>query len=99
MTSKVEPFPPGHVETYNLDVTGRAILAEKTRFHKIGEPPAYPTFPIQVGRHIIVLCENVLMHNYRTLGNIIFKAYAGGGYFLWAYKFKVDLRGYVQRKF
>jgi len=48
VTSKVEHFPPGHVETYNLDTQGRAVLAEQARFHKIGEQPAYPTFPVQI---------------------------------------------------
>lgn len=36
-------FPPGHVETYSLDLSGRATYVNTTRFHKIGEPPAYKT--------------------------------------------------------
>ncbi|KAL5007851.1 hypothetical protein ScPMuIL_016657 [Solemya velum] len=43
-TSKgIEPFLPGHVETYELDDKCRARLIEKTQFHKIGDPPAYTT--------------------------------------------------------
>lgn len=51
-TSRIEAFPPGHVETYSLDNAGRAVLTERTRFHKIGEPPAYPTFPIPIGQDV-----------------------------------------------
>jgi len=48
-TGGVEPFPPGHVETYNLDMDGRAVLSDQTRFHKIGDAPAYNTFPVEIG--------------------------------------------------
>lgn len=39
----VEPFLPGHVETYKLDMLGKASFEERIRFHKIGETPAYKT--------------------------------------------------------
>ncbi|OWF40463.1 Asparagine synthetase [glutamine-hydrolyzing] [Mizuhopecten yessoensis] len=42
-TATVEQFLPGHVETYNLDSIGRATFVERTRFHKIGDAPAYKT--------------------------------------------------------
>lgn len=51
-TSQVEQFPPGNVETYSLDAQGRAFLTEKTCFHKIGEPPMYTTFPVEIGSDI-----------------------------------------------
>ncbi|XP_053375174.1 asparagine synthetase [glutamine-hydrolyzing]-like isoform X2 [Mercenaria mercenaria] len=51
-TSKVEHFPPGHVETYSLDKEGRAALTECSRFHKIAEQPAYPTFPVTIGKDV-----------------------------------------------
>ena len=47
--SVIEPFPPGHVETYKLDSGGRAFLEETVRYHKIGEPPAYTTFDVPLG--------------------------------------------------
>ncbi|KAL4223308.1 hypothetical protein ACF0H5_016779 [Mactra antiquata] len=47
-SSKIEPFLPGHVETYNLDNKGRAVMTERIRYHKIGEEPAYPTFPVSI---------------------------------------------------
>ena len=48
--SVIEPFPPGHVEIYKMDTEGRAFLEEMTRFHKIGEPPAYTTFEVTFGK-------------------------------------------------
>ncbi|XP_069110760.1 asparagine synthetase [glutamine-hydrolyzing]-like [Argopecten irradians] len=42
-TSTLEPFLPGHVETYDLDSIGRATFVERTRFHKIGDAPLYKT--------------------------------------------------------
>ena len=50
-TSKVEVFPPGHVETYSLDMNGKAFLSERTRFHKIGEEPSYPTLKVPMGEN------------------------------------------------
>lgn len=47
-TSRIEAFPPGHVETYSLDKQGRALFSERVRFHKIGTEPAYPTFPVPI---------------------------------------------------
>lgn len=39
----VEPFLPGHVESYKLDMLGKASFEERIRFHKVGEAPAYKT--------------------------------------------------------
>lgn len=49
-------FPPGHVETYSLDLSGRASYVNTTRFHKIGEPPAYKTLVNPVGGWDFALC-------------------------------------------
>ncbi|WAR01985.1 ASNS-like protein [Mya arenaria] len=51
-SGEIEAFPPGHVETYSLDTEGKAVLTETARFHKIGEPPAYNTFPVEIGTDI-----------------------------------------------
>jgi hypothetical protein len=40
---QITPFPPGHVEAYSLDLSGRATYINTTRFHKIAECPAYKT--------------------------------------------------------
>ena len=56
-TSLVEPFPPGHVETYKLDTDGRAYLEELVRYHKIGEAPAYPTFEVALGRNMVLIID------------------------------------------
>ncbi|XP_013395878.1 asparagine synthetase [glutamine-hydrolyzing]-like [Lingula anatina] len=39
----IQPFPPGHVETYSLDQGGKAKLEEVKRFHQIGDMPKYKT--------------------------------------------------------
>ncbi|XP_023933088.1 asparagine synthetase [glutamine-hydrolyzing] [Lingula anatina] len=39
----IQPFPPGHVETYSLDKKGKAKFQEIKRFHKIGDMPKYET--------------------------------------------------------
>jgi len=39
----IEPFPPGHIEIYDLDLQGRAHFKERICFHSAGEPPAYKT--------------------------------------------------------
>ncbi|XP_013393300.1 asparagine synthetase [glutamine-hydrolyzing]-like [Lingula anatina] len=39
----IQPFPPGHVETYSLDQGGKAKLEEVKRFHNIGDMPKYKT--------------------------------------------------------
>lgn len=46
---QITPFPPGHVETYSLDLSGRATYVNTTRFHKIGEFPAYKTLVNPIG--------------------------------------------------
>lgn len=51
-STKIEPFPPGNIETYSLCKEGKAVRTECFRFHKIGEEPAYPTFPISVGKDV-----------------------------------------------
>lgn len=49
--SVVEPFAPGHIETYRLDTEGRAFLeGEAIRYHRIGEEPAYTTFEVKLGK-------------------------------------------------
>lgn len=51
--SVVEPFAPGHIETYRLDTEGRAFLeGEAIRYHRIGEEPAYTTFEVKLGKDI-----------------------------------------------
>lgn len=42
-------FPPGHVEAYSLDLSGRATYMNTTRFHKIGECPTYKTLASPTG--------------------------------------------------
>ncbi|KAH9488520.1 hypothetical protein Btru_062217, partial [Bulinus truncatus] len=39
----IEPFPPGHVEIYNLDKDGRAFLDKRIMFNQPGQSPAYKT--------------------------------------------------------
>lgn len=39
----IEPFPPGHVEVYDLDQQGRAVLKSRTRFNRPGQAPKYKT--------------------------------------------------------
>ncbi|XP_064614287.1 asparagine synthetase [glutamine-hydrolyzing]-like [Liolophura sinensis] len=40
---KILPFPPGHVDTYQLLANGKTAFEERTRFHKIGQTPLYKT--------------------------------------------------------
>ena len=56
--SVIQPFPPGHVETYKLDTEGRAFLEETARYHKIGETPSYTTFEVALGNYHI--CSQIL---------------------------------------
>ena len=37
----LSPFPPGHVETYELDSKGKVQLSKSLRFHRIGDMPLY----------------------------------------------------------
>ncbi|XP_035689346.1 asparagine synthetase [glutamine-hydrolyzing]-like [Branchiostoma floridae] len=37
----IDPFPPGHFETYDLSPNGKVTLKECARFHKIGDMPKY----------------------------------------------------------
>lgn len=41
--AKVEPFPPGHVESYDLADSGKVSLISRERYHRIGDPPKYLT--------------------------------------------------------
>lgn len=53
--SVVEPFAPGHIETYRLDTEGRAFLeGEAIRYHRIGEEPAYTTFEVKLGKSRVI---------------------------------------------
>ena len=47
---KVEPFPPGVVETYDLAFDGTVSLASSVRFLDIGQPPVYKTIAVLGGR-------------------------------------------------
>uniref|UniRef100_A0A0B6Z4D5 Asparagine synthetase [glutamine-hydrolyzing] n=2 Tax=Arion vulgaris TaxID=1028688 RepID=A0A0B6Z4D5_9EUPU len=39
----IEPFPPGHIEVYELDLQGKAFLKERTCFNRPGQFPLYTT--------------------------------------------------------
>ncbi|XP_041367373.1 asparagine synthetase [glutamine-hydrolyzing]-like [Gigantopelta aegis] len=39
----IQPFPPGHVEVYDLDHLGHAQFKERARYHKMGTEPVYKT--------------------------------------------------------
>ncbi|XP_076461603.1 asparagine synthetase [glutamine-hydrolyzing]-like [Babylonia areolata] len=41
--ASMEPFPPGHVEVYDLDHLGRATLSSRTSFNRPGQFPLYKT--------------------------------------------------------
>lgn len=41
--NKILPFPPGHVDTYQLLANGKTAFEERARFHKIGQTPMYKT--------------------------------------------------------
>ena len=50
LTHEVKPFPPGHLQTFDITSEGQATLAETKRFLKIGgsdfnslNPPVHPT--------------------------------------------------------
>ncbi|KAI0242966.1 Asparagine synthetase [glutamine-hydrolyzing] [Lamellibrachia satsuma] len=43
---RVEPFPPGVVETYDLAFDGTVSLASSVRFLDIGQPPVYKTIAV-----------------------------------------------------
>lgn len=59
----IEPFPPGHIEIYNLDKDGRAFLDKRILFNKPGQAPAYKTkvdpssFGLDIKKNIRVLLE------------------------------------------
>lgn len=55
----VDPFLPGHVESYKLDMLGKATFEERIRFHKTGEPPAYKT--------LVEIKDNDIEENIRVL--------------------------------
>lgn len=39
----MEPFPPGHLEVYDLDHQGRAVFSRRTAFNRPGQVPLYKT--------------------------------------------------------
>ncbi|XP_063225721.1 asparagine synthetase [glutamine-hydrolyzing] [Bacillus rossius redtenbacheri] len=41
---KLEPFPPSHFETYEIDPEGSCKLLEKKRYYTIGETPPFKPF-------------------------------------------------------
>lgn len=47
----IEPFPPGHVEVYDLDHMGRAFLKSRTRFNSPGQTPLYKTMEVKMGKY------------------------------------------------
>ncbi|KAK3599069.1 hypothetical protein CHS0354_024395 [Potamilus streckersoni] len=52
VTKFIEPVLPGHVESYSLDMNGKATFNERVRFHKIGEEPIYKTLEVEIGSDI-----------------------------------------------
>ena len=48
---KIEAFPPGHYETYNILPRGKAVFHERKRFHKIGDQPLYKTLSPTLGNY------------------------------------------------
>lgn len=41
--ANMEPFPPGHVEVYDLDDKGKAVFNSRTLFNSPGKTPVYET--------------------------------------------------------
>ncbi|XP_005106635.1 asparagine synthetase [glutamine-hydrolyzing] [Aplysia californica] len=58
---KMEPFPPGHVEIYDLDSQGRAFLKERVCFNKPGQFPMYKTlvssYSADIKKNVATLLE------------------------------------------
>ncbi|CAH1239047.1 ASNS [Branchiostoma lanceolatum] len=49
----IEPFLPGHFESYDLSPNGKVTLRERGRFHKIGDMPKYDALvkPLEENDH------------------------------------------------
>lgn len=46
---KIEPFTPGHVQSYSLDSYGMATFISESKFHSVGAPPRYDTLVTEYG--------------------------------------------------
>lgn len=58
--AKVEPFPPGYIESYDLADNGKVSLISRERFHKIGDPPKYLTpAPSTEGKDVLENIRNL----------------------------------------
>lgn len=63
---QIEPFPPGHVEIYDLDSQGRALLRESVCFSKTGQIPKYQlavppeSYETDVKKNIAMLLEKAV---------------------------------------
>jgi len=46
---RMDPFPPGHFEEYELDLDGKARLIRQQQFYKIGDAPNYKLALLEAG--------------------------------------------------
>jgi len=49
---KIEPFTPGHVQSYSLDSYGMATFISESKFHSVGAPPRYDTLVTEYGSSV-----------------------------------------------
>ncbi|GFR66567.1 asparagine synthetase [glutamine-hydrolyzing] [Elysia marginata] len=63
---RIEPFPPGHVEVYDIDSQGRAFLRESVCFNKTGQIPKYQlavppeSYATDVKKNVAMLLEKAV---------------------------------------
>ena len=51
---KIVPFPPGHVEVYDLDKSGKAWYNTTIPFNRPGQPPIYDTLAVAVSEYSVL---------------------------------------------
>ena len=52
LEANIEPFSPGHYETYDLQDNGKVKFLEKVQFNKIGCAPVYKTLVQSLGKYL-----------------------------------------------